>query len=384
MLTRLAFVGLTCSGSLGYFFASVHAQDRSSSTWALDIDWRIGGRSDAAYEVFGGFPLNLTIGPHGEVLVADPQLGHIHMFDSSGRFVRAIGSRGEGPGEFDVPLAMGWDANSHLWVSDARGYYHVFDSTGVPVESHSHGFVTPARITGQGAFDAEGNFLDETELRPQGSSRITVALIRVAPDGNVIDTLPPMVGPRFDLRDRPLMAFPGAPIRGFGRNAPESVLALARYVPQLIFTVAPDGTLWLAYSNRYQLIQRTLVGDTIQVIDASHRPVPPLSPADERILREGLLLVDVERAEFAYGRQLLRFIHVLADGHVMIGLEDDPGRGVSTIDILTSHGDYEGSLLLPVPLDAQSQIASRGDTIVFVTRDALEVASVVHASIRKP
>lgn len=60
---------------------------------------------------------DVEVGPNGEMLVGQPAIGTISVFDSVGQFLRSVGRRGPGPGEFGVLGRMGWLADS-LWIVD--------------------------------------------------------------------------------------------------------------------------------------------------------------------------------------------------------------------------------------------------------------------------
>ena len=73
----------------------------------------------------------------GEIFVADGEVNfRIVHFDPKGKFIKAWGKQGKGPGEFDCPHALAMDSKGLLYVAD-RG------NTRVQV------------------FDQDGNFIDQ-------------------------------------------------------------------------------------------------------------------------------------------------------------------------------------------------------------------------------
>lgn len=56
----------------------------------------------------------------GGVLVAEAQARELRVFDESGRYVRTIGGRGEGPGEFANLSGIVGLAEDTVWVWDSR------------------------------------------------------------------------------------------------------------------------------------------------------------------------------------------------------------------------------------------------------------------------
>ena len=67
----------------------------------------------------------------GSVAVVDNDLFEVRMFDASGRHLRSMGQRGEGPGEFTNPTSLWITAGDTLWVGNYRPWsYTVFTAQG--------------------------------------------------------------------------------------------------------------------------------------------------------------------------------------------------------------------------------------------------------------
>ena len=71
-------------------------------------------------DTFSG-PSDLVIAPNGDIFVAD---GHVNSrivkFSKDGKFIKAWGRKGTGPGEFDLPHTMSFDSRGRLFVGDRR------------------------------------------------------------------------------------------------------------------------------------------------------------------------------------------------------------------------------------------------------------------------
>ena len=79
-------------------------------------------------------PNEAVVGPTGRIYVLQ---GHgkaescIHMFDASGDFIKTIGKKGKGPGEFDLPHSLVFDKAGLLYVADRNnGRIQVLDEDG--------------------------------------------------------------------------------------------------------------------------------------------------------------------------------------------------------------------------------------------------------------
>ena len=79
-------------------------------------DLRIGAIDEPDYNLES--PGHLIVGSDGSIYVTEPNRGEVLVYDEGGRFVRRIGGRGEGPGEFrSTAGGIGWSGNE-LWVVD--------------------------------------------------------------------------------------------------------------------------------------------------------------------------------------------------------------------------------------------------------------------------
>jgi len=62
---------------------------------------------------------DVAFGPDGFLLVANRGTATIRVFDGDGRFVRELGGRGQGPGEF-LDVSRLFPAHDRIWVMDMR------------------------------------------------------------------------------------------------------------------------------------------------------------------------------------------------------------------------------------------------------------------------
>lgn len=85
--------------------------------WTLEEDLRIGSLDEAATSLT--MVTSIEVGPDGRVYVAQPLDRQIRVFDANGAPAGVIGRPGEGPGEFQSVMALGWRADS-LWVADGQ------------------------------------------------------------------------------------------------------------------------------------------------------------------------------------------------------------------------------------------------------------------------
>jgi streptogramin lyase len=81
------------------------------------------------------YPSDVFVAPNGDVFVADGHGGNtnarIVKFSSDGKFIKAWGKKGTGPGEFDGPHSLAMDTRGRLFVADrGNSRIQIFDQDG--------------------------------------------------------------------------------------------------------------------------------------------------------------------------------------------------------------------------------------------------------------
>jgi len=88
----------------------------------LHTEWTIGDREDAEEEYLFSEPEHISTDSKLNVYVADRNSSRIRVFDKSGKFIKSIGNRGQGPGEFQEITCMVVDKDDNLVVVDRRNH----------------------------------------------------------------------------------------------------------------------------------------------------------------------------------------------------------------------------------------------------------------------
>ncbi|TBR26140.1 hypothetical protein EPO15_00880 [bacterium] len=135
------------------------ADSGSAKVLILDPAGRVTGelRGDPAGL---GRPVGLALGG-GRLYVADAAGHRVSLYDLSGVYLASFGRRGRGPGEFNFPTYLWYEAGrGRLWVCDSGNFrVQAFDSDGRPVASFGESGNRPgylARPRGL-AFDSDGH-----------------------------------------------------------------------------------------------------------------------------------------------------------------------------------------------------------------------------------
>jgi streptogramin lyase len=138
-------------------FASPHGlyADRDGNVWATDFRdkdgkghtvtkfspdgkvlmtlGKVGVKGDGQ-DTFNA-PSNTLVAPNGDIFVADGHGGdtnaRIVKFSKEGKFIKAWGKKGTGPGEFDTPHMLAMDSAGRLFVADrVNNRIQIFDQDG--------------------------------------------------------------------------------------------------------------------------------------------------------------------------------------------------------------------------------------------------------------
>lgn len=86
------------------------------------------GESETAFDG----PTDVAIAPNGDIFVSDGyENNRVVKFSKDGKFIKAWGKKGSGPGEFNVPYTLPFDSLGRLFVGDrSNSRIQIFDQDG--------------------------------------------------------------------------------------------------------------------------------------------------------------------------------------------------------------------------------------------------------------
>jgi sugar lactone lactonase YvrE len=93
------------------------------------------GVAGSGTDVFSG-PCDVAIAQNGDIFVADGHIADVPVnrimkFSKDGKFIKAWGKRGSGPGEFDTPHSIAIDSRGRIFVADrSNSRVQIFDQDG--------------------------------------------------------------------------------------------------------------------------------------------------------------------------------------------------------------------------------------------------------------
>src|SRR5437773_4770603 len=117
----------------------VHTVSKHTPDGKLLLELGTRGKTGADEKTFNK-PTDVAVTPAGDIFVSDGY-GNTRVvhFDKTGKFVKAWGKKGMGPGEFDIPHGIGVDSKGLLYVADrSNARIQVFKLSGEFVAEWPH------------------------------------------------------------------------------------------------------------------------------------------------------------------------------------------------------------------------------------------------------
>lgn len=341
--------------------------------------YRIGSLSGQGWEQFGNIRKVVFDGA-GQLYVFDRQVLHIHVVDGSGRLLRTLGGRGDGPGEIRSASSFTVMPDGRVVVGDT-GYlaYQIFDANG--------DYERRVRMGLEDAGGALRDFIPDPAGDALFSAVGSQMLLLVYGENAPTHTTRPIE--RLDLagdvvaRDTVVDGWlpPGVEWLTSGSRQP------TEFGPRMLLGVLPDGTVAFSDSSAYGVkllrpgagVQRILrrplqpVRVTNRMIEAEKdrqrsRPVSPGMERYERELIDGLVFAEVV--------SIVRELGVGWDGEIWVQRRgEEPIDDDGPIDVLTVDGRYLGSYRAGTT--AMPDAFGPDRLVAFIEEDELGVQTVV-------
>ena len=103
----------------------------------LEEDLSIGNEDDENYLFYGVGDIQVDEG--GNIYVLDSRNHRLQVFDKNGNYLRTIGKKGQGPGEFNVPTHLQLDDETgNIFVTDRSRTIVIFEKEGKYIDKDIH------------------------------------------------------------------------------------------------------------------------------------------------------------------------------------------------------------------------------------------------------
>ncbi len=166
----------------------------------LKEDLSIGGPEAQGEYAFGEIR-TFVVDDEGSIYVLDTQSDHIKVFDRSGKYVRTIGRKGQGPGELENPMTLSFNRTAGelaVHQSSRRISYFKTDGTFLRHLSLKEMWALRGRVDSRGNIYITEGFVDEKDPRYETK--------KLGPDASVIAVLAKSPAPNASVKYDPFMA----------------------------------------------------------------------------------------------------------------------------------------------------------------------------------
>lgn len=342
---------------------------RGGAGWVVVEELRIGADDGEGPEVLGDLAL-LVEDAAGRVWALERRDQQFKVFDREGRFVRAVGRAGGGPGELRQAIGAALSPTGEIVVVDPQARrVSWFDSAGTFLRSHAAGggFVI---MPWPGGLGRDGALYDVVARQEDG--RFGFGLVRYDTAMTAGDTLRP---PRWDGQAYFEHQTGGGSLR-----------ATVPYTSSLQWLLTPDGDFWALRTGSYELFRLSARGDTLRKVTRGFDPLP-VSAEEKDAAVAGLSWFTnqggtIDRSRIPDRKPAARGFFLAADGYLWVTpTVADSAAQARTFDVFDPEGRFLGPVVLPFPLAEYPRPLFQGDRIIGVTHDATGVPYLVRARV---
>lgn len=326
---------------------------------------RIGTVEGADQAAFGSVTF-VGLDGRGLLYVVDGMAQDIRVFDRAGEYIRTLGRKGEGPGEFARLTGLAFGPDGRILAMDLRAQrITTFDSAGTFVGTMHREWrfvfpTWPGRIAADGTLlDLAGGVenLDQTKMAPQTFTRI-ITPIRFSRDLELLDSLPRVAWTR----------------TAYGGN-----FAIP-FEATTLFAFEASGDAWIADAGGYELVRRDADGDTVLVATMEFEPVPVTDADRDSLVSDYETVGALEQLDIGLvPKTKSTLVGLFAMGEGWVGVfprlpNAIPGR---FLDVFGPDGVHHGRFDLGLVLRLRPTPTFRDGVIYGVHRDELDVPFVV-------
>jgi hypothetical protein len=282
ILTVIIFVSITCSrekktdeiewkGKIEYEEEVKVVKNPADPLYGeihldLEEELRIGNENDENY-MFNGVT-NIAIDSQGNIHVLDRGNFRIQVFDHKGQYLKTIGKKGQGPGEFENPARLFLDNQDNIYVTDGGPR---IEGRMIKIFNNSGEFVQVIRLESPISdfhVDSEGNILANVAQRVEKGT--ITAVVKMNSEGKMIKKIAEFSGVKI--------------VRRRIGDGDASFRFRHQYTPRLSFSPIDEETFSYAYSTEYQVFVIDKEGKLLLKIQKKEVPHSISQSEKERII----------------------------------------------------------------------------------------------------
>lgn len=346
--------------------------------WAPDEGWQIVeemryGSDTGDDAIFFGSIRSFDVDVQGRLYVLDNQSQEIHVFGPDGVWVRTVGTRGAGPGEFENAAAVDLSRTGEIWVMEMqKGQLTILDSTG------NYQRTERVNTTGWDFWPYPGGF-DQL-------GRYNALVLSSEAD-------PTELLARFDQSFAPLdtVAFPVSPLKIERFEAVTDGGSMSTNVPfqgSFSWRFSSSGNFWTLLTRPYELAEIAPDGRVLRRVTREFELIP-VTVADMQTARERLTWFTnqggkIDESRIPRTKPVVSAFFSDDDGNLWVRrIETTPEAQGSLFDVFSAEGYFLGEVQFPFSLESNAPIVRDGLLYGTITDD-VGADLIVRARIVKP
>ncbi len=371
----------------------------SGSVWGdtahLEAQVSIGMAEGPDAYLFGN-PWAIAVGEGGTIYVLDVQVPVVRAYRPDGAHLRDVGREGGGPGEYRYPDGMTTLLDGRLAVRDpGNARISVFDSGGAYQEQW---WLPGGSSTSRRSYvDTTGNYYAPIWWPCGQSGELCTGLARYRPDGEILDTVP-----------TPTWDYVAAEVRA-SREGLGTTTARVPFTPQPWWTLSPLGYTVGGLSTDYR-IDLYRAAQPILRIERDWMPVPVTEEEADELVRRRTAQFRRDFGGWSWNgppipdtKPPFRDVFTSWEGNIWV-LVSQGGRATMTeeeareeerrsgipplrfaepaaFDVFAPDGRFLGHVTAPLSFRTRPEPIIRGDTVWAVSRDEMDVATLVRYQV---
>lgn len=358
-----------------------------SEAWRLEPALRIGRMEGTGPDLFG--QVSALEVRDGRIYVLESQAREVRVFDATGAHVRTFGGSGSGPGEFGSPSGLVFDPSGTLWVPDgANARYARHDTAGALLEYRPRSSIAVFFGGFRGGIDERGRLFDVDIVRADGGAGINPMMAAAGLGGGGREILRGMFavdgGEVADTVWIPeAVPAPEPFVASSGRGRMMLGVPFSR---RMHFTFDARGHVWFGDSGEYRIVQQSLTGDTIRIIEREYTPLPVTGAEVDAWLANQDRFQEaggrIDRSRIPSTKPVFDGLIIGEEGELWVRLVTDSEETV--FDVYDTGGRYRGSVVAGPGLAPSPLPILREGALWAVTRDELDVPYVTRMRVVKP
>jgi hypothetical protein len=364
-----------------------HGLWTEGEAWRLEPALRIGRMDGAGPEVFGR--VSALEVRDGRIYVLEGQAREVRVFDATGAHVHTFGGSGSGPGEFGSPTGLAFDPSGTLWVPDgANARYARHDTSGALLEYRARSSIAVFFGGFRGGIDERGRLFDVDLVLADGGAGLNPMMAAAGLGGGGREILRAMFavdgGEVTDTVWIPEAVPAPEPFTvSSGRGRMMLGVPFAR---RMHFTFDPRGHVWFGDSGEYRIVQQSLSGDTIRIIEREYTPLRVTGEEVDAWLEEQERFQEaggrIDRSRIPSTKPVFDGLVIGEEGELWVRLVTDSDD--TTFDVYDPGGRFRGSVIAGPGLASSPLPIVREGALWAVTRDELDVPYITRMRIVKP